>query len=87
MNITDIKHCCRCKCHKPRTDFSESTCTRDGKQPSSRCSHGGYTYFPRDLWGVVKRVAAGSWYDVVLLWRGILADERIDTDSMGLRDE
>lgn len=33
MNITDIKHCCKCKCHKPRTDFSESTVTRDGKQP------------------------------------------------------
>lgn len=42
MNISDIKHCCKCKCHKPRTDFSESTCTRDraasswGASPSGR---------------------------------------------------
>ena len=33
MLITDIKHCCKCKSHKPRTDFSESTWTKDGKQP------------------------------------------------------
>jgi hypothetical protein len=36
MNITDIKHCCRCHCHKPRTDFAESSWTRDGKQPWCR---------------------------------------------------
>ena len=33
MNITDIKYCCGCKGHKPRSDFSESTWARDGKQP------------------------------------------------------
>lgn len=33
MRITDIKHCCKCHCHKPRTDFSESTWAKDGKQP------------------------------------------------------
>jgi hypothetical protein len=36
MNITDIKHCCKCKCHKPRSDFAESTVARDGKQPWCR---------------------------------------------------
>lgn len=33
MLITDIKHCSRCKCHKPRTDFSDSAVAKDGKQP------------------------------------------------------
>ena len=42
---------------------------------------------PRDLWRTLSHVAAGSWYDVVLLWRGILANERIDTDSVRLKDE
>jgi hypothetical protein len=32
MKITDFKRCCRCKCHKHRDEFSESTVTKDGKQ-------------------------------------------------------
>lgn len=33
MRITDFKHCCKCKSHKLRADFSESTWAKDGKQP------------------------------------------------------
>jgi hypothetical protein len=41
MNITDSKRCCRCKCHKQRADFSESTVSRDGKQPwCKQCTKG-----------------------------------------------
>lgn len=36
MNITDIKHCCKCHCHKPRGDFADSTVAKDGKQPWCR---------------------------------------------------
>ena len=42
---------------------------------------------PRDLWRALVHVATGSWHDVVLLWRGILANERIETDRMGLENE
>lgn len=42
---------------------------------------------PRDLWRALKHTASGSWFDVVLLWRGILANERIDTDPIRLQDE
>jgi hypothetical protein len=32
MRITDFKHCGRCRSHKHRDLFSESTTTKDGKQ-------------------------------------------------------
>lgn len=44
---------------------------------------------PRDCGRAVRRVALCSWHDAALLWRGILAGERIDCaeDPLDLYDE
>lgn len=39
MNITDIKHCSKCKEHKPRDAFANSPVTKDGKQSWCRQCH------------------------------------------------
>lgn len=45
--------------------------------------------FPRDCCRTLRHVAVGSWHDAVLLWRGMLAGERIDvnTDPLDLENE
>lgn len=44
---------------------------------------------PRDCCRATRRVALCSWHDIVLLWRGLLAGERIDyaEDPLDLIDE
>jgi hypothetical protein len=37
--ITDLKHCSRCKEHKPREAFAKSPLTRDGLQSWCRQCH------------------------------------------------